>query len=383
MFVRLKNLELLNTFYKENFTTIYSSILDILNLTVFEHFGEVISFDYNEIFCLWENTSNNKIRQCKSLKNDNFEECIVSLNLVDINKSFISQESIEEQYEDYEVGKYKLDNILELGHQKTISEKINGENYPKNVYNLAVISAIKLLSRLNYNPYIKETLKPLNIQNLGIEIVIHRGNSYRMIINTDYKIENRYIGRCFSKVRYISKMAKDYKIPVIVTEEIVKKICPQFFSYTREIFSIEKDDNLFDQRLSILSFETIFKQDSILANYYYENMKITKDTSKLMKNEYTKMINSDNLDMDSLLKNDSELLFSLSKSSLTFLRFYRESYQLYKTHQFEKAKKILHTAMLFKSDDYKSIKLMEECDEKINNRDLTSDSSSEESIISS
>jgi len=129
MFVKLNNLELLNTFYKENFTTIYSTILDILNLTVFEHFGEVISFDYNEIYCLWDNSGNNKIRQCKTLKND-YEECNAFLNIDDINQSFKSQESIDEQYEDYEVGKYKLDNILELGHQKTVSEKINVKLQP-------------------------------------------------------------------------------------------------------------------------------------------------------------------------------------------------------------------------------------------------------------
>ena len=81
MLVRIRNLELLNSFYKEKFTAIYSYILDIINLTVFEHFGEVVSFDYDKIFCLWDNIVKNKIRDTKSFKKDkqNFDECKVFL----------------------------------------------------------------------------------------------------------------------------------------------------------------------------------------------------------------------------------------------------------------------------------------------------------------
>lgn len=88
----------------------------------------------------------------------------------------------------------------------------------------------------------------------------------------------------------------------------------------------------------------------------------------------------DIFEVEELIKNDSEVLFSISKSSLTFLRFYRHSLYLLKTHQYEKAKKTLTTAEIFKSNDYKTKVLMEEIDKRIKEEEASESSSIIDSI---
>ena len=190
MMINIRQFDDLTKYYKEMITEIYSKILEIINLTVFEHFGEVISFDSNKVFCLWEYS---KYHRGKSLTLKNldemnlFEERNIYLKSDDINKSFISEESIKEEYVDYEVGKYRIENIHNFDQTDAKQNKLSNENSHRNISNLAIICAIKLLSRLNFNDYIKKKLKLIEKNNLGIEIIIHKGITHHLIINTDYK----------------------------------------------------------------------------------------------------------------------------------------------------------------------------------------------------
>ena len=291
--------------------------------------------------------------------------------------SYKSEESIKDSYHDYQVGKYQMQHL----HNKNVEdsnnqEQVKNEKKYKTVNNLALICGIKLLSRLNYNEFISEKLKSIGKNKLGIDLIFHRGVTHQIITNTDYKIETRYIGRNFTKIRYIYNKSKIFNIPIIITKDFANDLCPSLLNYTREIFTINKHE-IFEDVLTILSFETVFVEGNKFAKYYYENIKLSKENSVTMKNELTKYINEDKLKIDEVLNNDSEILFSLSKTTLTFLRFYRYSYKLFKVNQYEKAKKVLDIAKIFRVDDYKSNLLREEIDENIRKDNCSNNSSSD------
>ena len=80
MMINLRHLDDLIEEYKEMITEIYSKILDIIHLTIFEHFGEVISFESNKIFCIWEISKYHKGISNSNMNLDEkslFEECIL------------------------------------------------------------------------------------------------------------------------------------------------------------------------------------------------------------------------------------------------------------------------------------------------------------------
>lgn len=140
-----------------------------------------------------------------------------------------------------------------------------------------------------------------------------------------------------------------------MTEKFAKHLDDEFLAYTREIYSIKEDKAI----CNIFSFETDFHKEAQYENYY-NRIKITKETSILMRNEFVRMIINKSLCCVDLLLKDVEVMFSINKN-LNFLKNYRYAYYLIKTNNsIPKAKKMLKKALQYNSNDIKTQELLNE-----------------------
>ena len=171
--------------YCEEVSSIYSQILDIIDLTVFEHFGELISFDNNEIVAVWDNTTYQRKVENHSQNNS------------PRSSEHENEDSLKEEYESYEVSESN-GSLSEISHnsKNLYLHRLNtNHNLLNDISNFIMICVLKLLSRINYNPFLISKLKKINRKNLDIQMSLHRGCIYHIVASSSHKIETRYIGK--------------------------------------------------------------------------------------------------------------------------------------------------------------------------------------------
>ncbi len=227
-------------------------IYEIIDLTVFEHFGIIIQQVNDEIIVFWEgnkfkggkqtmnstlnsnksgeswisNISKDKtISSCssydESFKESSFNDDEV-LNISDFSwiPSELSEEvndldaiknEVKQMYDSYEIN-----NESDLNHDilpKDVdffnSMLDTGESpfTTNQVYNLALIAAIKLCSRVFYSPIVEKYLDEYMNENNAfnpIQISLKIGKIKHLILNTNTLISTSYIGKDIANAFYLN-----------------------------------------------------------------------------------------------------------------------------------------------------------------------------------
>jgi hypothetical protein len=191
MIVKIGNMNEIVDFYNEKAIKIKSKILEIIDLTVFEHFGELISSNHDEIIAIWDNSTYH--------------------NLVDHLPDNISrkssdeyEDSLREEYESYECGspRYSEHSIFS---KDLFIERLNSNPKEVNdISNFIMICVLKILSRLNYNPYLSKKLKKIGLKHLDLQISLNRGNINHMVFSSSSKIYSKFIGKNLTKAQSIN-----------------------------------------------------------------------------------------------------------------------------------------------------------------------------------
>ena len=117
-----------------------------------------------------------------------------------INKSKMSSEhedSLRELYESFDVTPLKNNTHDEksLYSKDIYLDRLNSKDHlPYDISNFIMICILKLLSRLNYNPYLITKLRNINCNNLKVHMSLDRGNIFQMVSSSLYKREARHLG---------------------------------------------------------------------------------------------------------------------------------------------------------------------------------------------
>lgn len=190
MVIKLGKMNEIVDFYKEKAIKIKSKILDIIDLTVFEHFGDLISSNQDEVIVIWDNSTYNNLV-------DHLPDNIS-------RKSSENEDSLREEYESYECGspRYSENSIYS---KDLFLERLN-EN-PKEVNdisNFIMICILKILSRLNYSPYLSRKLRKMSLKNLDLQISLNRGSINHMVFSSSSKIYSKFIGKNLAKAKRIN-----------------------------------------------------------------------------------------------------------------------------------------------------------------------------------
>ncbi len=191
MIVRIGNMNHLVDFYKEKAIKIKSKILEIIDLTVFEHFGELISSNQDEIIAIWDNSTYN--------------------NLVDRHQDNISrksnneyEDSLKEEYESYECGSQKYSEHSIFSKDLFLERLNTNPKEVNDISNFIMICVLKILSRLNYNPYMCKKIKKIGLNNLDLQISLNRGSINHMVFSSSSRIYSKFIGKNLSKAQSIN-----------------------------------------------------------------------------------------------------------------------------------------------------------------------------------
>ncbi len=182
--------------YEKNYMEIITEVMKIIDLTIFEHFGIIIQQSQDEILVTWEDNHNlrgkalnNTLHSYSSVKqsvNTNFGFQLnnnlnnkynddISINDRSLegmeNESFSSsnkttseleelreiKEEIKQMYNSYELSSESQN---ETSEDDNILQKLDNLNFNINIiFNLALISAIKICSRILYSDVLFDTFQ--------------------------------------------------------------------------------------------------------------------------------------------------------------------------------------------------------------------------------
>jgi len=220
----------------KNYINIISKIIEIIDLTIFEHFGVVIQQNKDEILVTWEEN--------RELEGNFLNKTLHSLNVFDSNKSnfgfknngneeieVLNEELLLQNLDEVASGGSSLESntsseglnelheireeIKQLYHSYEMSseesqigpnhEDINLLQKIKNncfnintIHNLALLSAIKIIFRIIYNPLLFEMFSEQAKKNPSfnpINISIKQGHIKQMIVNTENFLTTTYLGK--------------------------------------------------------------------------------------------------------------------------------------------------------------------------------------------
>jgi hypothetical protein len=206
MILEITNFSELLLKYSNNFTKIISEVLNLADLTMFEHFGEIIHVDFNRIVIVWDK---------KIIKERQSE-----------------QEDMENPYR-----------IFFVDHEK-IGRKF---------VTLATISAIKLLGRLNHE-----------FNEVKMNISINKGTLHYILINSSNKIDVAINSQVLREAKRNLKLAQKYSLQIIMTSKIYQKLNEELQPYCRII--PERETTIYTYDLSYEKNTFPFKDDSILKS---------------------------------------------------------------------------------------------------------------------
>jgi hypothetical protein len=198
MIIKIKEYKELLNYYQENFTEIYSLIINIIDLTLFEYFGEITTINqdiimatFDESKCLKSSKSENRLSniQPESISNENSDHSLIDDEL-----------DLHEEYHSFEGSKNFSINSNEFLNDENEEIKIESSEI-KNMNILALISALKILARVIYNPDLKKKLHEYNSSktSVSLQISLETGIVFQHILNTNYKVETIYTGKDIKK----------------------------------------------------------------------------------------------------------------------------------------------------------------------------------------
>lgn len=194
MVIKIKCYKELLNHYQEKFTEIYSLIVNIIDLTLFEYFGEITTINQDIITAIFD--------ESKYLKSSNSKNNLSSIQPDSISNdksghSIIDEElDLHEEYHSFEGSKNFSINSNEYFNDGNEEIKIESSEL-KNMNILALISAIKIIARLRYHADLRKKLIDDNFikPNISLQISLEKGTVHQHVLNTDYKIETVYSGK--------------------------------------------------------------------------------------------------------------------------------------------------------------------------------------------
>ena len=198
MVIKIKDYKELLNYYQENFTEIYSLIINIIDLTLFEYFGEIITLNQDIIMAIFDES-----KYLKSSKSENKLSCMQPESISNENSdhSLIDDElDLHEEYHSFEGSKNFSINSNEFLNDENEEIKIESSEL-KNMNILALISALKIIARIRYHPVLKKKLNEYNSSktSVSLQISLEKGIVSQHILNTDYKVETIYTGKDIKK----------------------------------------------------------------------------------------------------------------------------------------------------------------------------------------
>lgn len=199
--------------FKENFTRLYSKIVDIIDLTLLENFGEIITVDQDHIVALFDEQKYIS-PQTVNLKSDIKPD---SISMEDEESMSLQQRELHEEYHSFEGSKKSSPNESHI-IEKTKDIKLEN-NQIKNMNIFALISCFKILFRIKQNPLLEFVLKSkgVSMKDLDLTISLESGYVFQHMLNTDYKIETIYSAKEIKRCMMINVI---FKMKVEIYEEI-------------------------------------------------------------------------------------------------------------------------------------------------------------------
>jgi hypothetical protein len=169
----------------ENITHLYSSIMEIIDLTCLEYFGEILKFQGNEILLYWDtkkSRANKEDDEDSKINDSHVSENVATKNLFKKRNTTVAHNDIK----------------------NFMFSKVNASCY-KNAYaDLAMIAALKIYSRIKYGSKSNELFHSMTGYQLSdfidIKITIDKGKIFNIITCNSDKIDSFYIGRTLSNI---------------------------------------------------------------------------------------------------------------------------------------------------------------------------------------
>jgi hypothetical protein len=190
VFVYLEiNFDTICEMVNENITHLYSSLMEIIDLTCLEYFGEVLKFQGNEILLYWDikKTGVNIENYEDSNSDDSHEsENVITRNVFKKRNTTVAHNEIK--------------NI--------IFSKVNAKSYKNAYVDLAMIAALKIYSRLKFGSKSNELFHSMTGYNLSdfidIKITIDKGKIFNIMTCNDNKIDSFYMGRTINNIKALN-----------------------------------------------------------------------------------------------------------------------------------------------------------------------------------
>ena len=198
MVIKIKGFSFIIENFQEKTNEVYSTILNLIDLTLFENMGEIVTINQDIIVAIF-----NKKKYLKSDEPDQLEMITSNSKIIEDQpvSPLCSKRDIFEEYHSYEI-KSSL-NSSHIIKDLSLNTEINIVNQnSKKMNNFALISAVKIISRFRYNKFLETKFKEKNLsfENQYLQISLDSGNIFQHMLNSDLKIEtiytSKYIKRC-------------------------------------------------------------------------------------------------------------------------------------------------------------------------------------------
>jgi hypothetical protein len=407
--LEVTNLDQLCVEFGEYITKIFSHIIEICDLTSFEYFGEIFKIEGNKIFMLWDqgkvystkkkqlnrssgsNDSNESNGSTGSLKSDNsqltektdhsesynindeyssrknsisperkFSEILVSdqvRNLFNssLNESDVNDEDMKqiEKYLFYNLEKKKREE--EKYKIRVLPELKNVNFLNKNSSNFALITAIKIFSRINHDEFLKSQLSKnkdniINDLTLDLKLSLTKGSVFNYITNSDCRIESVYSGDSLKQATYINKL-NTYKLNILFTEKIFKELDLNLRKFSRNVSVIKRGKDNDEKFLKLYAFDIDFNKPQSKNPYISDNLKIEKEHSLIVRKTFIELMNTGKFEMEKFVKFDTEILFA-KLTDLAFLEFFKEGLDYFDYKNVFQATTFFNKALIFKPHDF-------------------------------
>jgi protein required for attachment to host cells len=200
MVIRL-NIDEMISYLGENISIVYSKIIEMIDLTCLEHFGELLKFDNNTLLIFWDTKKITDKENEKHYDDDDEED----------------DNSHSENSNSYKIELDKLPN--EQNEFKNILfSKIKNNAHKLLFVDLALISAIKILSRIKFEKTLNNLFYDLTglnlIDNIKINIAIDKARITNYITYSDTRVESVYVSKSINQLK--SKLVIQINIGYII-----------------------------------------------------------------------------------------------------------------------------------------------------------------------
>jgi hypothetical protein len=378
--IELTNYNYMIQLFKEDITIIISRILEIIDYTSFEYFGEFLKFENGKFYLMWkinsyfEDDGNDEI-------NSRMEESLGSESY-NINDSYNSDDKNIKRKMSTGSGIIKSYSIVkgkspkkkvkegELKQSLILPELYNTSSLDQYKPTFSLLTTAKITGRILNDSFILDKWKERTYQAFTSPMkrnsmedkkkfqeffttrsIISFGKVHHFITSSQYKIDSVFTSFTFSNLFEQRVFFHKYNIKILICEKVHKEIDPELKRFCRDL---NVNDIIgFKLNTSVYSFDLDNIKNINNNPHIFRNQDpISLKTHAIsVRKELIEAINSNSLILSHYIKADMEIRF-LRVRDLSFVKFYNKGIKNYNKGKIKKSISYLKNCLVYEKDEF-------------------------------